>query len=80
MMSKNCGYITNNTKKVQKEKTEGGGLEGRKRGRENERDLFFLTHQPCNNEAGKTETSILCYFKFYCWTELMMDISWVIQP
>lgn len=41
MMSKNCGYITNNTKKVQKEKTEGGGLEGRKRGRENERDLFF---------------------------------------
>lgn len=41
MMSKNCGYITNNTKKVQKGKTEGGGLEGIKRGRENERDLLF---------------------------------------
>lgn len=50
-------------RKYKREKTEGGGLEGIKRGRENERDLFFfLTHQACYNEAGKTETSILCYF------------------
>lgn len=41
MMSKNSGYITNNTKQVQKEKTEGGGLEGRKRGRDKERDFYF---------------------------------------
>lgn len=53
MVSKICGYITNNTKKVQKEKTEGVGLDGRKRGRENERNLFSLTHQACSNEAGK---------------------------
>lgn len=41
MVSKNCGYITNNTKKIQKEKTEGVGLGETKRERENERDLFF---------------------------------------
>lgn len=53
MMSKNCGYITNNTKKVQKEKTEGGGLEGRKRGRENERDLFSSLINPATMQQEK---------------------------
>lgn len=80
VMSKNCGYINNNTKKVPKEKKEGDRLEGIKRGKENEMDFFFFTHQACNHGAGQTETSILHYFKLHCWTELMMDNSQVIQP
>lgn len=41
---------------------------------------FPFSLQACNHGAGKTVTSMLCYFKLHCWTELIRDISHIIQP